>query len=162
MLLDNELADTDEKVRKLYVGMTRAKKNLYIHCNTGVFASIVTGGVQYQHDANHYPIPGEITMQLSFHDVYLDYFKDKKKLILQLRSGMPLYFDNGFFRIESGERVACASKQIRKELQEWSEKGYQAESAKVSFVVAWKGKEAAEESAVLLPELTLKNRDAKS
>ena len=75
---------------------------------------------------------------------------------------MPLVFDNGYFRIESGERVACVSKQVRKELLEWSEKGYQAESAKVSFIVAWKGKEDTEETAVLLPELTLRNSDLKS
>lgn len=162
MLLDNELADTDEKVRKLYVGMTRAKKNLYIHSNTGIFASIATEGVKHQHDTNLYSVPDEITLQLTFHDVYLDYFKDKKKQILQLRSGMPLVFDNGYFRIESGERVACVSKQVRKELLEWTEKGYQAESAKVSFIVAWKGKEDTEETAVLLPELTLRNSDLKS
>ena len=128
----------------------------------GIFASIATEGVKYQHDTNLYPVPDEITLQLTFHDVYLDYFKDKKKQILQLRSGMPLIFDNGYFRIESGERVACVSKQVRKELLEWTEKGYQAESAKVSFIVAWKGKEDTEETAVLLPELTLRNSALKS
>ena len=159
MLLDNEMADTDEKVRKLYVGMTRAKQNLYIHCNTNVFATSTVDGVAYKCDATPYPAPNEITLQLTLRDVYLDYFKDKKKQILQLRSGMPLYFDNGYFKIASGERVACISKLERDTLQEWIEKGYQAESAKVNFIVAWKGKEDAEETAVLLPELTLRKRD---
>ncbi|MBQ7490209.1 MAG: hypothetical protein IJT51_06805 [Bacteroidales bacterium] len=45
---------------------------------------------------------------------------------------------------------------MRDELQSWARKGYSVQTASVNFIVAWKSKEAAEETAVLLPELKLK------
>jgi ATP-dependent DNA helicase RecQ len=90
--------------------------------------------------------------------VYLDYFKGKKEQILRLRSGQPLCFDEGYLRLPSGGRVACISNKIREELQGWAEKGYYVKSAKINFIVAWKGKDDVEETAVLLPELVLKKK----
>ncbi len=155
MLLDGERADNDEQIRKLYVGMTRAKQRLFIHCNTNVFSNIKTEGVEYRQDTNLYPLPEEITIPLTHKDVYLDYFKGKKEQILKLRSGQPLCFDDGYLRLPSGGKVACISNKIREELQGWAEKGYFVKSAKINFIVAWKGKEDVEETAVLLPELML-------
>jgi ATP-dependent DNA helicase RecQ len=155
MLLDGERADNDEQIRKLYVGMTRAKQRLFIHCNTNVFSNIKTEGVEYRQDTNLYPLPEEITIPLTHKDVYLDYFKGKKEQILKLRSGQPLCFDDGYLRLPSGGKVACISNKIREELQGWAEKGYYVKSAKINFIVAWKGKEDVEETAVLLPELML-------
>jgi len=137
MLLNNEQADTDENLRKLYVGITRAKQNLYIHCNTDVFTNMVKHNIEYNYDFTTYPTPEEITLQLTHRDVYLDFFKDKKKTILQLRSGMPLLFDNSYLKILSGEKVALISKQKRCEIKEWYEKGYQVQSAKINYIVAW-------------------------
>ena len=37
LLLDRVPVENDADRRKLYVGMTRAKENLYIHCNTDIF-----------------------------------------------------------------------------------------------------------------------------
>jgi ATP-dependent DNA helicase RecQ len=159
MLLDGEQADSEERIRKLYVGMTRAKQNLYIHCNTNIFESMKFDFVDYQYDVNMYPMPDEITLQLTHRDVFLDYFKGVKDQILQLRSGQPLYFDNGYLRLSSGERVAYISKKRREELKDWSEKGYFVKSAKVNFIVAWKGKDDIDETEVLLPELVLKKNN---
>ena len=61
-------------------------------------------------------------------------------------------------RLPTGERVVCLSKQKRDELQGWAEKDYQVQSAKVNFIVAWKGKDDMEETAVMLPELVLKKK----
>lgn len=154
MMLDNEQADNDEKLRKLYVGMTRAKQRLFIHCNTKILTT--SSNVEFTHDNTLYPIPEEITLQLNLHDVYLDYFKNKKKQILQMRSGMPLLFDDGYLKTIEGKRVASLSNKKREELQEWIKKDYSVNSAKIVFIVAWKGKEDTDETAVILPELTLK------
>ena len=159
MLLNGEQANTEEKIRKLYVGMTRAKQNLYIHCNTDLFSTMKTDFVDYQYDSNPYMMPNEITLQLTHRDVYLDFFKGKKMQILQLRSGMPLYYDNGHLRISSGETMACLSMQMRQELADWATKGYLVKSAKILFIVAWKGKDETEDAAVLLPELVLQKQD---
>ena len=156
MIIDGEQLDSDEQNRKLYVGMTRAKQRLYIHCNTQIFNNIKTNGISHKSDKTLYPLPEEITLTLTHKDVFLDYFKGKKKQILQLRSGQPLYFDNGYLRLPSGESVARISNKMRDELQCWAHKGYSVQTASVNFIVAWKSKEAAEETAVLLPELKLK------
>lgn len=156
MLLDDEQANSDEQIRKLYVGMTRAKQRLFIHCNTQIFNTVSLEGVTRSFDATQYPLPEEITLPLTHKDVFLDYFKGKKKQILQLRSGQPLCFDNGYLRLPSGEGVTFISNKMREELKDWSEKGYFVQSAKVNFIVAWKGKEDSEETAVLLPELVLR------
>lgn len=161
ILLNGEQANTEEKVRKLYVGMTRAKQSLYIHCNTDLFSPIRMDFVDYQYDTNPYLMPSEITLQLTHCDVYLDFFKGKKKQILQLRSGMPLYYDNGHLRISSGETMACLSMQMRQELADWATKGYLVKSARILFIVAWKGKDETEDAAVLLPELVLQKQDDK-
>ena len=156
MLLDGVQANTDEQLRKLYVGITRAKQRLFIHCNTAIFASSWDKDIEYKNDTNSYPLPDELTLPLTHKDVFLDYFKGKKRQILQLHSGQPLYYDDGYFRLPTGERVTSISNKMRNELQYWFEKDYFVQSAKINFIVAWKGKEETEETAVLLPELVLK------
>ena len=159
MLLDGELVNSDEQTRKLYVGMTRAKQRLFIHCNTGIFNHIKSESVVFVQDTNQYPLPEEITLPLTFKDVYLDFFKGKKNQILKLRSGQPLQFDNGYLLLPSSEKVAYISNKIREELLRWNDKSYFVKSAKINFIVAWKGKEDTEETAVLLPELVLKKNN---
>lgn len=159
LLLNKELANTDEKKRKLYVGMTRAKQNLYIHCNTGIFQSLQLYNIDYQIDNNNYLPPSDITMQLTLEDVFLNFFKGKKEFILKLQSGMPLVFCNMELHLPTGETIAPLSKKKREEIQKWVEKGYQVQSATINYIVAWKGKDEVEEAAVLLPELVLQKRE---
>lgn len=156
MLLNGINAYKDEDFRRLYVGMTRAKKNLYIHCNTDIFANNLIKLADYKIDNENYPIPEEITLQLTHKDVFLDFFKDKKKLILQQRAGQSLSYKNGYLKISSGDEIAYLSKQKRAELKEWEDKGYVARSAKINYILAWKGKDDEKETAVILPEIVLK------
>ena len=154
MMLDNEHADTDERIRKLYVGMTRAKQKLYIHCNTNIFDTGYNS-VKYVADVKKYPLPEEITLQLTFHDVYLNFFKDKKERILRICSGAPLFYNDGYMHNRSGEKVAFLSKQALETLKKWENKGFAVQAAKVNYIVAWKGQGEEKETAVLLPELVL-------
>jgi ATP-dependent DNA helicase RecQ len=156
MLLCDEMAATDDARRKLYVGMTRARNRLFIHCNTGIIEDCRTSDARFLQDETPYPEPPELNMQLSLKDVWLDFSKDKKKAVFQLRSGSPLKYDNGVLSAESGERVACLSKAAQAEIKKREAKGYFVREAKVGFIVAWKGKDATEETAVLLPALTLR------
>ena len=155
MLLNHEEAATEESVRKLYVGITRAKHNLRIHCNTPIFQNGIQH-VHYKQDIAIYPEPDEIVLQLNMRDVNLGFFKEMKQHILQLHSGIPLYYDNSFLRDSAGNRVVLLSKSKREELKHWFEKGYSVAEARVSYIVAWKGEEDEEECAVILPDLVLK------
>ena len=157
MLLNHEDATTAESIRKLYVGITRAKHNLHIHCNTPIFQNSIQH-VQYKHDVSIYPEPDEIVMQLSMRDVNLGFFKEIKNLILQLYSGIPMFYDNGFLRDSAGNRIVHLSKSKREDLKHWFEKGYSVTEARISCIVAWKSEEEEEEYAVILPDLVLNKR----
>jgi ATP-dependent DNA helicase RecQ len=106
-------------------------------------------------DVKKYPLPEEITLQLTFHDVYLNFFKDKKERILRICSGAPLFYNDGYLHNRSGEKVAFLSKQALETLKKWENKGYAVQAAKVNYIVAWKGQGEENETAVLLPELVL-------
>lgn len=156
MLLRDEAAADDDARRKLYVGITRARNRLYIHCNTGLFGECRTPGARFLQDDTPYPEPPELTLHLSHKDVWLDFSKDRKKDIFRLRSGSPLAYEDGDLVSATGVRVARLSKAALAEIRKREARGYAVREAHVGFIVAWKAKDATEESAILLPVLTLR------
>lgn len=156
MMLARDEEESAENIRKLYVGMTRARKNLYIHTCTAVFDGIRHQDVEYLEDNSLYNAPKDITLQLTHKDVYLDFFKDKKGTILNLRSGQPLWFKDNCLFSSTGDCVAALSAKKRNEMQELSQQGFSVYAAEVAYVVAWKGENDTEESAVMLPRLHLR------
>ena len=138
--------------------MTRAKKNLHIYTNSSCFDRKNTPG-QRQFDAEEYPLPEEVVLQLTHKDVVLSFFTSRKKEVLSLVGGDPLeYSEDYLLNTKSGKPVVKLSARMRESLRLWEERGYHVKSAAVRFVVAWKEKDADQnlpETAVLLPELTL-------
>lgn len=156
MLLNNVAFDTDVQRRKIYVGLTRAKQNLFVHYNKPNFIELVSVGVERFADNTSYPEPEEIIVQLSHKDVFLDFFKDKKGMILSLKSGASMVLSgNGLSVNIKGQiiKLLIFSKFFRDKLEKLKEKGYNPTGAKIRFIVAWKGEEATEESAVILPDI---------
>ena len=151
----------DDVRRRLYVGLTRAKCNLYIHCESGLFAPFKYLCNEYEVDNNTYSEPNELVVQLSHKDVFLDFFKNKKKEILSLRSGSSLCYEHDdvrgydYLKTTDGVRVVSLSKKKQSELAPFLAKGYKVSSATVRYIVAWKGKDDEEESAVILADLRL-------
>ena len=161
LLLDRVPLQNDADRRKLYVALTRAKENLYIHCNTDIFDAGRIPDVESARDFAAYTEPGEITLQLTHKDVVLDFFKDKKSQILRLHSGSPLEIDQGYLTAQlDGRRFRAAklSRACEAKLGCLRSRGYHPVSAGVRFVVAWKGKEDDGETAVLLADLHLSAR----
>lgn len=155
MLLNNVSCTTDEEKRKIYVGLTRAKEELYIHCNNNLFDNI-TNDITL--DENVYDEPSEIVFQLSYKDVVLDFFKDKKELIIRLRSGDALQLEGEYlYAVIDGKlvKVLKFSKAFKDKLESLKEKGYEPSSATIRFILAWKGKEDENETAIILPDLCL-------
>lgn len=105
MMLNDPDIDTDESKRKLYVGITRAKSLLHMHYTGDVFDKFTDAASTDEIDLHSYSKPTELIMQLSHRDVYLDFFKDKKLLILKLRSGTHLYAQNNRLYIRYKERL---------------------------------------------------------
>ena len=158
MLLKNSNGKTDAECRALYVGMTRAKQNLYIHTNTGLFDKYCTNGIEQVVDRTEYGEPSEIVLQTTHKDVVLDFFKDKKEIIFNLRSGMKLKYVDTYLEAEFNGRairVVKFSKSFLETLVKLKGKGYMPTSVEVKFVVAWKGKEDEGETPILLLEMHL-------
>lgn len=144
--------------RRYYVGMTRARKRLFIHTDGDLFDSICADG--HHVDSAAYPLPEEIMLQMSLKDVYLDYSRHRKREVLALQSGDPLVYSDGFlFDPRSNIPVVRLSLKMQNALADWKVKGYSVVSSSVQFVVAWKPKDAPREepeTAVLLADLILK------
>ncbi|MBO5698614.1 MAG: RecQ family ATP-dependent DNA helicase [Bacteroidaceae bacterium] len=161
MLISDVRHLTDEHLRRFYVGMTRAKKRLFIHTNSSLFEKFVNHPVNV--DTHLYDMPNEVVLQLSHKDVNLGYFKPLKKELLSLRAGQLLRFENNYlYDISSGKPICLLSQKKQSELSYWYGKGYVVTSAIIRFVVAWRPKDAPKEEkehAVLLADLTLNRQE---
>lgn len=123
-------------MRSYYVGLTRAKHNLYV-ATTSLSDS------------------SSICIALNMHDVKLDFFKGRKEIILRLRSGDSLLYKDDYLLNEQGVYVASFSAAGKKKLKAWADKGYVITSAKVSYILAWKPQNSNTEYAVSLPNIVL-------
>ncbi|MDE6581477.1 MAG: ATP-binding domain-containing protein, partial [Duncaniella sp.] len=160
MMIKDGYAIDDQLLRRYYVGMTRAKKRLFIHTDTDHFNNICADSVKI--DSKEYVRPDEIILQLTHKDVFLDYFKNRKQEILALRSGDVLIYENNTLYTVSGKQpVARLSIKMQNALTDWENKGYKVSSASVRFIIAWKSKESPKgekETAVILADLILKSK----
>lgn len=142
-----------DKLRMLYVGITRAKRNLHIYTDLTLFDSIASKGQvsittrQFQADG----LPIAIGLKLS--DVWLDFAKNKQSFIQRLRSGKELYYRQGFLIDYSNMYVACLSKSCRDKVAQLEGKGYTVAKAEVSFIVYWKPQTENREYAIPLANL---------
>ena len=158
MLLNDVSCVNDEEKRKIYVGLTRAKEELYIHCNNNLFENISADIV---YDEKVYDEPSEILLQLSYRDVVLDFFKDKKDTIIKLRSGDILQLEvEHLCAVIDGKlvKVIKYSKAFKEKLDFLKAKGYEPTTATIRFILAWKGKDDENETAIILPDLCLNKK----
>lgn len=126
-----------EGLRAIYVGLTRARKNLYIY---------------------HEPVidQSNISISLNLHDVWLDYFKERKDKVLRLRSGDGLRYSNGYLVSQHGDYIACFSKARKEQIKDLQQKGYEVIDVEVSYILAWRPREEPQEVAVCLANIILK------
>ena len=163
LLRNSRFHNSDEEIRKLYVGFTRAKKYLSIHCyNSENLVSKPLSFVQYINDNKKYKEPTKIILNLSLEDVFLGYFKKYKSIIMKLKTGLELNYeqDNIFSVLHNGKKINIfkLSKKGFNELKEKLEKGWAISKAYIRFIVAWKPKDAEKdekETAVILPTIEL-------
>ena len=159
MYVTDNRAVNEDYLRQLYVGITRAKRQLFVHCNNSLFNRL--GIADYRYDPVCYGIPDTITVRLTHRDVFLDYFKDKKSLLLALRSGDKLCFSDGVLRNPEGMPLAKLSYKQEQELNHWRQQGYEVVEARVRYVVAWHPKDLPADQpdvAVLLADLHLRRK----
>ena len=125
-----------DDMRVYYVGLTRAKRNLYLVTNPPTEYST-------------------ISIALNMHDVVLDFFKGRKDIVLRLRSGDNLQYKDGYLLSEQEINIAALSASGKEKLKVWTDKGYEVTNAKVSYTLAWKPQDSNIEYAVCLANLHL-------
>lgn len=156
MLLENVPCISNEDKRKIYVGLTRAKNELYIHYNNSIFDGFNIDGVENLFDSNIYNEPNEIMIQLYHKDIFLDFFKGKKSFILKhFISGSELTI-KGYSLYFKSQEILRFSQRFKERLIQLQSKGYYPYKSTIRFIVAWQGKEDNLENAIILPNLYLK------
>lgn len=161
MLVDGGYLLTNALMRRLYVGMTRARNRLFIYSNSKYFYGLKTD--YYLVDNNDYEMPDDVVLQLSHKDVHLGFFKERKRQILSLRSGDKLYLSGDIlYSCVDNNAIARLSKNMQGKLSLWEEKGYNVKLGTIRFIVAWKPKDAPKDepqTAVVLADLLLVKSD---
>lgn len=153
IVLDKYVIDADEAKRLLYVGMTRAKRNLTIHYNRDPFGLISAENVERILDDNIYLQPKQLAMQLGHKDVWLDSFFSVQSLIKELNSGDVLSVSGNCCLNSKGQVVLKFSKSFIEQIEAMKEKSYVPRKAKIRFVVYWKKEDLDYEIRIILPEV---------
>ena len=127
-------------MRAYYVGLTRAKRNLVLVTNP--------------------PAPySSISIALNMRDVWLDFFRGRKEIVLRLRSGDSLQYEDGLLLDEQGFNIVALSASGKDKLKAWTDKGYEVSSAKVSYTLAWRPQDSETEYAVCLANMVLTRKE---
>ena len=159
LILDQFNTGMDEAVRQLYVAMTRAKSNLAIHYNGNYLDFIKTKNLEIIEDSLVYLPPCQLVIQLTFKDVWLDFFLSCQNLISQLNSGDVLIVDGDCCRNSKGQSVLRFSKQLIKQIEDMKPKNYVPKTAKIRFIVYWQKENSEYEIRIVLPELYFERTD---
>ena len=129
-------------LRTYYVGLTRAKQNLYLITNPLLPQS-------------------SIILDLTMKDVWLDFFKWRKEIVLRLRSGDSLTYEDGILQNGQGVNIVALSVLGKERLKMWTDKGYEVTGAKVAYTLAWRPKDSDTEYAVCLANIVLTKKNGK-
>ncbi len=169
MLLDEKWDFSDKGRRNIYVGMTRAKRGLYIFYRGAYFEGLQDGirqmGIPHLYDRTRYPEPDEIMISLTLEDVWLDYaiIHHCAPQIARLRSGDALQCREegaegrkrlSFYCVQDGKayRIArCSTGFYEKKYCLHRKKGYEIDRVKVHFIVHWMNKKTGRETDLVLP-----------
>ncbi|WP_338841916.1 RecQ family ATP-dependent DNA helicase [Flavobacterium ginsenosidimutans] len=153
LLLENFNIDTDDAKRQLYVAMTRAKYNLYVHLNSGFLNPLVAENLEQIDDFETYNAPDKIAIHATFKDIWLDYFINRQVLVSKLTCGEILHVEGYECLNSSGQSVLKFSKQFIEKIEIMKSRHYQLKSVNVNFILYWFKEETSQEIKIILPEL---------
>lgn len=164
LLLSNLSLDNDATIRKIYVGLTRAKRELHIHYHGNAFDRFRnTNYANFIYNQVSYPESNHLILPLTLKDVFLDLFTECP-VIKKIRAGQKITFDNNWCMIAEidGEAVVLSrlSKQCIAKLEALQNK-YDIIDAEIKFMVYYQkkceqdGKATNQEILIALPEIKL-------
>ncbi len=94
-------------------------------------------------------------MQLSYKDVWLDYFLSCQNLIMRLTSGDVLNVNGEHCCNAKGQPVLRFSKKFTEQIEAMKQKDYMPKTAKIRFIVYWQKEGSEYEIRIVLPVLYL-------
>jgi ATP-dependent DNA helicase RecQ len=153
LMLENINYESDGAKRQLYVALTRAKENLYIHLNNSFLDNIKAENLERLEEKEIYLPSNEMAVHLSYKDVWLDYFVNKQHFISNLISGDTLSIDGDQCRDLNGQSVLKFSNQFLNYIENMKLKGFQVKKVTVNFIVYWLKENETNEIKIVLPEL---------
>lgn len=160
LMLNGYNPDNDEKKRRLYVAMTRAKQNLTIHLNGNYFDDISCQNIERINDDYQYEPSNLLVAHLSHKDIWLDYFISKQNIITNYKSGDELNPNNDGCSDKNGNCIIKFSNSYKEKIIEFEKAGYKLSESKINYIVYWKKEELEDEILIILPELKFKKHDA--
>ena len=155
LMLDNFNLDSNDKKRQLYVAMTRAKQNLFIHLNGNYLDDIYIESMERKQDNTSYAPANQLIIHLTHKDIWLSYFIQRQYLITDLMSGDKLGLNNEGCFDNQGNCVLKYSTSFNQKIVEYEQKGYKLTNAKINYIVYWKAEDTDHEVKIILPELKL-------
>ncbi|MFN8241939.1 MAG: RecQ family ATP-dependent DNA helicase [Bacteroidales bacterium] len=156
LLLKDYKTDNEENKRALFVGITRAKTNLFIHYTGTLFDNVQCRSAVRESDNSEYSEPEFISLRLGHDDVNLGYFQYIQRNIRLLRAGDDMGFTDEGCVGENGKFYLKYSAKFREKLAYFINKAYTIVSAKVFLSLYWKPKDQDDEFLIILPQLFLR------
>jgi ATP-dependent DNA helicase RecQ len=153
LLLENFAANDEGKKRQLYVAMTRAKQNLFIHLNGDYLNNLKAEGSERIENTDTFESANALVLQLSHKDLYLSYFEYVQQRVNALTSGDIITFVEEGCKNDKGDFVLKFSKKFLDRLVVLKISGFNCKEAKVNFIIHWTDDDKKIEVKIVLPEL---------
>lgn len=146
---------TQEELRLLYVSMTRAKQNLFIHTKINPFYNFEAENYTFTKNNHHYEPLDEILIPLTHRDINLGKVSHLQTSLQTIYSGYPLDVSESNLKLNK-KRNIYYSKDFILSLNKRIADNYYVSSAVINHIVYWLNKEENKEYLILLPKITMK------
>ena len=153
MLLQSSRYPDDAERRLFYVGMTRAKTLLSVHCGGSYLDGISVPNLESKFDSATYPEPNILVMHLFHKDVWLSFFHTRQRQVSRLRAGDVLHWNGQECLDAAGNAVLRFSQSFMKTIEGFREKGYLIQKVSVNWLVYWWDSDKEKEALIVLPEV---------
>ncbi len=161
IILNNYPLQTEEKKRVLYVAMTRAKGNIFIHTNNIEFETVGIPNLNFSQNKTSFSAPDQLILECSMKDIWLGFFKKSKVIsnVKSIQSGenlSPNPYEPSIFEDNSGKAVLKFSRDFEGRIKQLESRNYRFFSALAKYIVVWYDEESGQSFRVVLPEIILK------
>ena len=160
IMLDDYGLYSDEKKRVLYVAITRAKENLFIHTNKEYFDGFKVENLDFTYDKMNYNEPENFVVQLSLDNINLSHHK--RNSLVNLRKMQPgdrlKEVAAGVLRDYNNLISLRFAKKFNERHGRFLEKGYRVQAIKAGYVVLWNDREDNSNNRIILPKILYTRR----